>query len=245
MAQVVRFCGLARDERPLPFYNNPTMDDRKASVALIVGSLGGIITMAIHPVAGGKMTPDQVERLATVSGIAHGLALASVLVLFLGTWGLARILAGPDRISYAALATFGFSAVAVMIAASVSGWVIPNIITLMARDNPANQGTWKIAIASIFQINQAMSRIYSVGTAVAITLWSVCVLRMRRPGRGLAIYGCLTSPLVAMLIILGYLPLHVHGMTVVMLSEVIWFGGMGLLLLLLWRTEAQARAMVK
>jgi hypothetical protein len=205
-------------------------DNRKAGWALMVGSVGGMVTMAIHPVGAGKLSPEQVERLAWISGIAHGLALVSVLLLFLGTCGLAKFLAGPDRMAFSALVTYGFAAVAIMIAAAVSGWIVPGILQLMARDvttNAGSQADWRIAIASIFQINQAMARIYSVGAAVAITLWSACGLRMGRLSRGMAIYGCVTAPLIAVLIFVGHLRLDVHGMAAVMLSEVIWFVGMG------------------
>jgi hypothetical protein len=149
------------------------------------------------------------------------------LLLFLGTCGLAKFLAGPERMAFSALVTYGFAAVAVMIAASVSGWIVPDMMKMMTHDVTANEGTWRIVIASIFRINQAMSRIYSVGAAVAITLWSVCCLRERRLSRGMAIFGCVTAPLIAALIFVGHLRLDVHGMTVVMLSEVIWFVGMG------------------
>ena len=182
--------------------------------------------MAIHPVGAGKMSADQVSHLMGMSGIAHGLALGSVLLLFLGTCGLAKFLAGPDRLAFSALVTYGFAAVAIMIAAAVSGWIVPDTMKLMMKDVPANAMQWKIVIAAIFQINQAMSRIYSVGAALAITLWSVGCLRMRRLSRGIAIFGCVTAPLIAVLIFVGHLRLDVHGMTVVMLSEVVWFVGM-------------------
>jgi hypothetical protein len=41
------------------------------------------------------------------------------------------------------------------------------------------------------------------------------------------VFGCLTSPLIALLIFVGHLLLDVHGMAAVMLSEVIWFVGIG------------------
>ena len=206
-------------------------DNRKAGWALILGSVGGMVTMAIHPVGGGKLSTEQVMHLMSMSGIAHGLALVSVLLLFLGTCGLAKFLAGPDRMAFSALVTYGFAAVAIIIASSVSGWIVPDTMKLMTRDVPANEGTWRIVIASIFRINQAMARIYSVGAAVAIVLWSVSCLRMGRLSRGIAIYGCVTAPLIALLIFVGHLRLDVHGMTAVMVSEVIWFVGMGVGLL--------------
>jgi hypothetical protein len=208
-------------------------DNRKSAWALLVGSAGGIVTMGIHPVGGGTMTPAQIERLATASGIAHGLALLSVLLLFLGTCGLARRLAAPDRLALSGLVTYGFAAVAIMIAASVSGWIVPDTMRLMARDvlhNAASQADWRIAIAATVQINQAMARIYSVGAALAIVLWSVSCLKNRRLSRGMAVYGCVAGPLIAILIFIGHLRLDIHGMTVVLVSEVIWFAGMAVAL---------------
>ena len=39
-------------------------DDRKAGIALIVGSLGGILTMAIHPTGTASLSADQIAHLA-------------------------------------------------------------------------------------------------------------------------------------------------------------------------------------
>ena len=83
-------------------YSDGMTDNRKSGLALIAGSIGGIVTMAIHPSAGGPMTAAQVDRLAIVSGVAHSLALVSVLSLFLGTCGLARAIAGTIAASLSA-----------------------------------------------------------------------------------------------------------------------------------------------
>jgi hypothetical protein len=198
-------------------------DQRKSGIALIAGSLGGILTMAIHPVAGGSMTVEQANHLAIVSGVAHSLALVSVLALFLGAFGLARHLASEDRFSFAALVVFGFACVAIMIAASVSGFIVPNIIKSMLRDDRSNTHQWNIAIQSIFQINQAMSKLYSVGTSLAIVLWSVAALRNGRLSRALAIYGIAVSALITIGIVVGHLRLDVHGMAIVAVTQALWF----------------------
>src|SRR5437588_3899777 len=107
-------------------------DDRKAGIALIVGSLGGMLTMHIHPSGAVSITTSaQLAQSATASAIAHSLALLSVLLLFLAGCGLAKRLGAPDRISFAALVTYGFACVAVMIAAAVSGFIIPHILNHM------------------------------------------------------------------------------------------------------------------
>jgi hypothetical protein len=217
--------------RRASLYSTQMTDNRKAGIALILGSIGGVVTVAIHPVGGNKLSPDEVGHFAWMSGAAHTLALASVLLLLLGSCGLTQTLAAPDRVAFSALVTFAFSTVGIMVAGTVSGWVVPGIMKLMAHDAAANAPAWRIAMVSIFQINQAMSRIYSVGAALAITLWSASSLQQSRLSRAVAVFGCIVAPLVALLILVGHLRVDVHGMTVVMVSEVVWFIGMGIGLL--------------
>src|SRR5438067_5512532 len=213
-------------------------DERKSGIALIAGSLGGILTMAIHAVAGGSLTSDQVGHLSLVSGIAHSIAMVSVLLLFLGACGLTRSIAAADRLAFAALVTFGFACVAVLVATAVSGFSVPAIMKHMVRDVPANARQWQIVIDGIFQINQAFSRIYSVAASLAIILWSASALRNGGFGRGIATYGWVISALIMVAIGVGHLRLDVHGMAVVLLAHTIWFIVVGYQL----RSQAAASA---
>jgi hypothetical protein len=179
--------------------------------------------MAIHPTGGGSLTPDQVAHLSIVSGVAHSMAMVSTLLLFLGGCGLYRRTAGADRISFAAIVTYGFACVAVLIATAVSGFIVPSIMKHMVRDVPANAPQWQIVIAGIFQINQAFARIFSVAASIAIILWSVSALRNGGLGRGVATYGCVIAVLIIVGIGVGHIRLDVHGMALVWLGQAIWF----------------------
>jgi len=198
-------------------------DDRKSGIAVIAGSLGGILTMAIHPSGAASLTADQVAHLAVASATAHSLAMVSFLLLFLGTCGLVRRIAAADRIAFAAIVTYGFASVAVLIAAAVSGFIVPDIMRHMVHDVPAAAQQWKIVIDGIFQINQAFARIYSVAASLAILLWSVSALRNGGLGRGVALYGSIITPLIIIGIVTGHLRLNVHGMAVIVLGHSIWF----------------------
>jgi hypothetical protein len=205
-------------------------DNRKSGIALIAGSIGGIVTMAIHPTGSGVLTPAQFERLAVVSAIAHSLAMISFLILVLGAFGLTRRLAAPDRLAFSGLVVYVFAAVAVLIATAVSGFIVPNIMRHMIRDVPSAAPQWRIVIDSIFQINQAFSRIFTVAASAAVALWSVSALRHGGLGRGIAIYGCIIAPLLILTICSGRLVLNVHGMAIVVLAQAIWFITAGIVL---------------
>ena len=210
-------------KRAIYVYSVCMTDDRKAGIALIAGSLGGILTMHIHPTGGGTMTAEQAARLSWTSAAAHSLALISVLFLFLGACGLARRLAGADRISFAAIVIYGFSCVAIMIAAAVSGFIVPSLVIDMLRDVPEHAREWPIVIKSIFQINQGFARIFSVGASLAILLWSLSVLRNKRLSTWVAIYGCVVAPVIIIAIAIGHWRLDVRGMAVVVFGQAIWF----------------------
>jgi hypothetical protein len=197
-------------------------DDRKSGIALIAGSLGGILTMAIHPTGAASLTADQVAHLAVASAAAHSLAMVSFVVLFLGGCGLARSIGAPDRIAFSAIVTYGFACVAVFIATAVSGFIVPSIMRHMILDVPATAQQWTIVIDGIFQINQAFARIYSVAASLAIILWSVSALRNGGLGRGVATYGCVIAPLIIVGIVIGHLRLNVHAMAMVVLGQAIW-----------------------
>ena len=202
-------------------------DDRKAGIALMAGSVGGLVTMAIHPVMSGGLTGAQFEHLALVSAVAHSLAIASSLASFLGALGLTRRVAAADRLSLAALVTYGLALVAIVQAAAISGFIEPDIMRRMMRDTPANGSIWRIVVVAFFQINQAYARIFTVAASAAVALWSVSALRDGGLGRAKAIYGCVASPLLMFGIVSGHLRLDVHGMALVGLAQGIWFISVG------------------
>ena len=185
--------------------------------------------MAIHPTGGGVLTPEQAERLALASGIAHTLAMVSFLLLFLGAIGLTRRLAqkdsstSPDRLAIAAIAVYGFAAMALLLATAVSGFIMPDLIRHMMHDNAANGPQWRMILDAVFAFNQAFARIYSVAASVAILLWSASALRHGGVNRGIATYGCIAAVVLTVLIAVGHLRLNVHGMAVVVLAQAIWF----------------------
>lgn len=193
-------------------------DDRKSGIALVAGSVGGVITMAIHPTNAATLP---------LAGPAHSLALVSVLLLFLGACGLTQRIAAIDRIAFTAIVTFAFACVAILVAGAVSGFIIPSIIQHMNRDVPDAAHEWHIVIDGIFQINQGFARIYSVAASGAIILWSISAIRNGGLGRASAIYGCIVGPLIIIGIGIGHLRLDVHGMTVVAFAQVIWFVAVG------------------
>jgi hypothetical protein len=113
--------------------------------------------------------------------------------------------------------------VAIFIAATVSGFVIPPILKHMTRDEAANAHQWQMVSWGIFQLNQAFARIYAIGASVAILLWSAAARHNCGLSRGTVIYGYIIAALVIVAVGSGHVRLDVHGMAAVGLGQTIWF----------------------
>jgi heme/copper-type cytochrome/quinol oxidase subunit 1 len=76
--------------------------DAPSGILLIAGAVTGVLVMAVHPTAHSLLEPGAFSRQAHLIGTVHGLALASVPILFLGLLGLTRRL-GWSQLAVAAL----------------------------------------------------------------------------------------------------------------------------------------------
>jgi hypothetical protein len=170
-------------------------------------------------------------------GIAvHSLALVSIPVVFLGAWGMSRWLAGPDRVSWAALVFYAVGSIAVMNAAVLDGLMAPYVIRKVVSATAETRDSWQMFMGYNFQMNQSFARVYAVASSVAAVLWSVTILRRRALGWGIAIYGCVLGAVTALGILSGLLTPDWHGFTILIFGQAIWFLVVGAGM---WRVEAK------
>ena len=196
---------------------------------LVAGSVAGLITMVLHPVGphGDVLpSPHALAMLALLDRAVHGLALASLPVLFLGALVLTRRLAADNRTALAALVVYGFALVAIMSAGCMSGFVGADILSKLVEGDPKLESR-RMMLDYTFRLNQAYSSVYLVGSCAAIILWSLETVRARRLPVGLGVYGLVLGPVLMVALFSGWLPLNVHGFGLVVLLQSIWFIGAG------------------
>lgn len=187
-----------------------------------------IITMAFHPQ--GPVGPGEVDSVVRNLIAVHSLALASLPVVFLGTWGLSRRLAAADRLAMAALVLYTLASVAVMNAAVFDGLVAPNLIRKILAATPETREGWRTVSHYNFQMNQAFARLYAVASSLAIVLWSASILRGGALNRGVGIYGCVLGPITVIGVFAGLLNPDVHGFGLIIFGQALWFIVAGALL---------------
>src|SRR5947207_145271 len=183
-------------------------DKRLGAIALILGAASGIITMIFHPSGGPhRVTPAQFEGLIALIVGVHALAITGLPLSFAGTLVLARLIDSPSRVGILALIIYGFSLVAIMAAATMSGLVTPAILRHMTASNSAGD-QWRVLMDYNHAINQGFAKIGAIGSCVAILLWSAVMVKRRNLSIGLGIYGLILSLAIIGCIVAGLLPLE-------------------------------------
>ena len=190
---------------------------------LVIGNLVGIVVMVLHPVGGhGLSGPREMQNLALLDRVVHGVAIAALPLIFLGALALSRWLSGAGRLPLAALVVFGFALVAIMAAGVMSGFVGADILSKMVEGDPKLESR-RMLLDYTFRINQGFSAVYTVGACVAIMLWSAAILRTRRLSSALGFYGLGIGVALPAALFAGVLTLDVHGFGLVVLAQALWF----------------------
>jgi hypothetical protein len=193
------------------------------AIALILGSIGGILTMIAHPVGVDVAPTNENASHAIQLGImVHALAVASVMIQYFGLLGFCRNLGLERPIVSAALVIYGFSAVAVMCAAVLDGFGA----TALAKDAlSADEPTRKLlSLLSHYNyyVNQGFAKIFLVGSSVAVIIWSGLLLKLGGFAKIIGVLGCAISSICLILFVAGHLQTDRHGFGLFFFAQSVW-----------------------
>jgi hypothetical protein len=221
----------------LAFTVDVMTDDRKSGFALMLAVGGLLIIMMFHP-TGGRSTAGEFDSTVRRNMIVHSLALACIPLLFLGTLGIYRRLAAPDRLSLSALVLYAFAMVAVMNAAVANGfsgsylWQKLHTADAASPQSSMSSDVLRALSGYNFSVNQAFALVFVVASSAAILLWSIETLRKGSFPRALGVYGCVVGAFGALGVLTGHSMSTVHGFGgLAMLSQGVWYIGAGVSLL--------------
>jgi len=203
-------------------------DDQKSGLSLIAGSVGVIITLALHP--SGHITPDQIDSVVRRLVAVHGLALACLPLLFLGAMGLSRRLASTDRLATIALVLYGFAALAMMCAAVFDGLVSPDLLRQIVANSPPARDAWRTLMQFNGYVDEAFAKVFIVAASAAVMLWSVSIVRTQALARGAGFVGGALGLLTLVTLFSGVLQHSPHAFSLLIICQILWFILVGVLL---------------
>ena len=201
------------------FISNTSINTRHAGWALILGSFLITITMVLHPVAGSF---EHLIQIATMAMIVHSIALVSIPILFFGYLGLTSMLRTNMTLSLIALSTMTFGLIAVSLAATVNGLVLPLFINRFANAGEESLEVAKMILAYNTSLNHAFDYIYIVSAAVGIVLWSVVMWGSSRNRNWVALSGIILALLALIALFGGFVFTDLHGFRSFIFGLVLW-----------------------
>lgn len=195
--------------------------DRTASVALVAGSLAGLLIMALHP-TGGDIAGDPSGHMLMLGRAIHWLAIVAQPLVLAGTLAITFRLRARRDLAVGAFIFFAAGAVAVTFAAAASGIVTPGVMEGMHDGGDTTTMTVQNFVHYTYLWNQAFARIYVVLGAIAIALWSTAIVAGRELPRALGIYGLFLGAALLLGLASGHLTLGIHGFGLVVLGQSVW-----------------------
>jgi hypothetical protein len=206
--------------------------ERLSGWALILGAIGGIVTMGFHPSGSDLMAPaDGAAHLARVALVTHALGIASCPVSLIGAVGLSRHVAKGRASSLLPLVVYATALVAALSATVNSGLVGPKIAQRMMEA----QGMRLEALTALFLYAglaaRAFTGVFIVASSAAVLLWCAEILTRKSFPLWLGAAGAAASTLTLVAYLSGHVRLDVHGFGLLLFAQSAWFIAAGVLLI--------------
>ncbi len=199
----------------------PVSHSARVATALIVGMLGSLVVMALHP------TGTDVVAIAAAGGRdlvargVHAFAIGLQPLLLAGYLGLALTLPRRD-LAVLGLSAYAIATIAVVAAAMLSGLVV----TPLLEDSVAATGSAReILLAQIrfaFLMNQSFTKVFVALAGVAVACWSLAMRGDRRFPATLTWFGVTLAVVGVGGIAAGRLALDVMGFGLIVLGLAAW-----------------------
>ncbi len=190
-----------------------------AGYSLIIGSILMVLTMVLHP-SGGNLA--HIIKISKVLIMSHSIAIFSIPFVAFGFYGLSKTLQTNSKISYLGFTFVGFSLVAVMLAASINGLILPMYASKFPNETGQNLETVKLIISYGSKFNKAMDYIFIGGYSISMLIWSVVIFQTSQLPRWLGFYGCIILVCVIVGFLLDFDFISVWGFRIYIFGIVSW-----------------------
>ncbi len=188
-------------------------------LALILGTLGYLFTMALHPAG---MFAGALAGSSQIMGAVHALGLLSLPVVLFGLIGLSSRTGWQRPATQFALVCYCLAVVAAMIAAIASGLIGPALLQKqMGASGDAFQAVHMV-LEFNYQLNQACAKVFVVGASLAIVAWSNAISGLGNYERRVAWLGWFVGLGSVAALFSGHVRMSVHGFGAIVMLQAIW-----------------------
>lgn len=202
--------------------------EKNAGIALIIFTILLMFTMVLHPVGGNV---QYLIRITNLIVITHSIAILSLPFGLIGFWGLTRKLGTGHFGAVFAFAIASLSLIAVMLAASANGLILPIFLQHYKDATPEMIAAIKPVTRYSFAINLAFDYIYTAGFCLAILFWSIAILLTGKLAKWIGWTGIVISFLGAAVFVSGIALNDLKGVRIFVGIIVVWILFIGITLI--------------
>lgn len=190
-----------------------------AGYSLIIGSVLMILTMVLHP-TGGNL--EHIIKISNVLMITHSIAIFSIPFVAFGFYGLSKNLVTDSKTSYLGFTFVIFGLIAVILAASINGLILPMYSSKFQNETGQNLEALKLIISYGSTFNKAMDYIFMGGYSIAMLIWSVVIILTSKLPRWIGFYGLILLAFVIIGFLLQFNFISVWGFRIYVFGIVSW-----------------------
>jgi len=183
--------------------------DRVAGIVLMSAAAASMFAMAHHPTS---------LRAGAVIQIVHGAMILFVGMMAFGFAQFSRRLGLERPAALAGLTAYAIATVANAGAATVNGFAAPAL---------AAHGASHEAFDTLWFVNQALAGLGVAAGGMAYALWALALWRRHKLAASL---GLLAGPVPALLLLGGWIDMHLHWAILVYAAQALWAALAGWLL---------------
>jgi hypothetical protein len=176
------------------------ISEQKAGTSLFVFTFLLVFTMVLHP-TGGSIA--HLIEAAPMIVVTHAVAIVAIPFGWLGFWGLTKKLGIEDYWSMLGFAMVSVALIAVMLAGTANGIVMPIYLQNFKDASPVIVESIKPIIKYGLAVNKAFDYIYTGTFCVAVLSWSIAILRSKKLALWLGWLGIILSISVVIIFING------------------------------------------
>ncbi|CAD5277727.1 MULTISPECIES: hypothetical protein [unclassified Imperialibacter] len=201
--------------------------EKSSGVAIIIGSVFMVLTMVLHPTGGDAA---HIRQMSDITIASHSLAILSIIVLSYGMVGLAIKLKSDIVLSYGGAVLFAFSAVAVMMAATLNGLAVPFFLERMGEITSENNDMIRAVLIYNYSLNKAFDLVFILALSGAAILWSWAIVRTGLLKKWLGFLGLVVGILAIAMTLFGFVFTDLQGLRIFIGAFVVWLVAVGVAL---------------
>ncbi|HEY8931095.1 MAG TPA: hypothetical protein VIM55_17960 [Mucilaginibacter sp.] len=195
--------------------------------ALVLSAVLMTVTMIMHPAGG---TFEHLQHIAAMIIITHSLAILSVPIALFGFWGLTKKLSVDDPLSVGAFITVCIGMFAVLMAAAFNGLALPLFIEQFHDPSAGIRNSLTLLLSYNNALNHSFDYIFIAGIVIAVTLWSVVIIKTKAFPVWVGYFGIFTCVMVVIGMTAGFIFVNLTGFRVFTAGLVVWMIIIGIML---------------